>query len=175
MEIFIIILTSIAIWHFIYENMIRPNIQLQLKHKLFIERDRLRNLELENQLNDIDIVAIKNIDENINMMIDRMSEITLYDAVQIQQLYNSDADIRAEIDVLEEKIKASKNLTIEKVDNSLTQIATRGILSNSGGWLIYLVPIAIVQSSIKKINQLSRDLTIISDNKYENINTRRIA
>ncbi len=179
MEIFIIIVFSIAIWHFIYESLIAPNLRLKIRHDLFVERDKLYAIKISDDINEVDKKAIEIIDQNIKFMKVRMSEITLNSLIQFKKLYESDEKLRSKIDNIELKINSSKNTNIKKIDKKLSRIATNAFLINSGGWLMYLLPFAIVKAMltdlIQSAKRISREITIIPNHQFHNMQTRRFA
>jgi len=178
MEIFIIIVFSVALWHYIYENLIAPNLRLKIIHDLFTERDNLYAIKILEDTQEVDKKAIEIIDQNIKFMKVRMSEITINRLLQFQKLYKSDEKLRSKIDSQELKISSSKNSDIKNIDKKLNNIAINALLINSGGWLIYLLPLAIIKvmftDLIQSAKQISRDITIIPNHQFNNIQIRKI-
>lgn len=177
MEIFIIIVFSIATWHFIYESLIAPNLRLKIRHDLFVERDKLYAIKISESTKEVDKKLIEIIDQNIKFMKVRMSEITLNNLIQFKKLYESDEKLRSKIDNLELKINSSENTDIKNIDKKLSRIATNAFLINSGGWLMYLLPFAIVKAMltdlIQSAKRISREITIIPNHQFHNMQTRR--
>lgn len=179
MEIFIIIAFSMAIWHFTYESLIAPNLRLKMRHDLFIERDKLYNIKISEDTKAVDKAAIDIIDQNIKFMKVRMSEITIHSLMQFKKLYESDEKLRSKIDNIELKISSSENSDIKSIDKKLNRIATNALLINSGGWLVYLLPFAILKAMlsdlINGIKQISREITIIPNYQFDNMQSKRFA
>lgn len=179
MEIFIIIVFSMASWHFIYESLIAPNLRLKIRHDLFIERDKLYAIKISADTQTVDKTAIEIIDQNIKFMKVRMPEITLHSLVQFKKLYESDEKLRSKIDSIELKISSAENNDIKNIDKKLNRIATNAFLVNSGGWLIYILPLAILKAMltdlIQSAKQISREITIIPNHQFNNMQSRRFA
>lgn len=179
MEIFVIIVLTIVIWHFVYESIIVPSVELKIRHDLFVQRDKLYDIKLSSSLTHGDKEVVKIMDKNINFMIDKMCKITFYSVFQFKKLYESNSNVRMEIDAIEQKIKASKNQDIHDIDKKLSKIAMHTMLINSGGWLIYLVPFAIVKlmisDFIQSVKQTARETTFLSNHQFNNIQSRRFA
>jgi len=76
-------------------------------------------------------------------------------------------------------LRCSLRNNIKSIDRRLNRIATNALLVNSGGWLIYLLPFVILKAVltdlIQAVKRLSRDITIIPNYQFDNMQTRRFA
>lgn len=179
MEIFIIIVFSMAIWHFVYENLIAPNLRLKIRHDLFVERDKLYAMKISADTKGVDKKVIEIMDKNIHFMKVRMSELTLNSLFQFKKLYESDEKLREKIDNIELTINSSENNDIKNIDKKLSRIAMNALLINSAGWLIYLLPLIVIKvilaDLIQSAKRISREITIIPNHQFHNLQTRSFA
>lgn len=66
------ILFIFAIYHFVYESIIAPNVRLELRFELFKLRDELRNIKLNRELSKEDNEVFSILDETICVAINRL-------------------------------------------------------------------------------------------------------
>ena len=150
----------VVIWHISYEKMLLPVLLEQLRYKLFSERDNLRKLLINSEVEEQDFetlhrfinVSLKNIKELniISMMLFIFFEKHLITSEESKQ-YN-------------EKIKSimnASNSEVKKVWENTMNISLNIAFLNAGSWLLYLLPFSLMAKMIfaigKKFKGLDRN------------------
>lgn len=157
MILFIIIMLFISILHFIYDGIILPSIRQNNRNELFSLRDELRWLMIEG-IKEKDISAFNLVHEAINSFSSRLPMLT----ISVQRTFQSDIESNVRLrNIIEKRIKIIDNCSnddIKRIVNDVNLILEKTYISNSGGWFIYLVPIAITKIVLEKITEKSTQL-----------------
>jgi hypothetical protein len=140
--LFFVIACLYCLLHFVWESILAPSLRLNLRFELFALRDKLRNLKLS-QPNLTD-EAFRSVEDGIHS-----SLRILYD-IDIPLLLHCDALVKKDIK-LQERIAKRRALVVEANCPELNEIIVSvrkkveaAACFNSGGWFLYLVPIAFV-------------------------------
>jgi hypothetical protein len=167
MSYVIIVLAVIALWHFIYESILLPSIRLHLRNRLFVLRDELRAHRVESD--NVDEKAFDLVSKGINNYLTRLPMINIGLRVEFERKVKEDPS-------LVDKLKERRKVIVESNDESLKQIyhdvnvvLEYAFVANSGGWFIYLVPIAVLIASVKRLSRLAEGLLMLPTNAMSNI------
>lgn len=148
MSYIIIFITLFALLHFGYEGIVAPILKLKYRHKLFTLRDKLHNIKLQDNENS-DVIEL--IESGVEGFLDRMDELTFSQLSRAKKIYEEDKEAHSKIMQIESTISNCKNEELKMIDKQLMRIAKKILMINSGGWLFYIIPIALVAIPITKI------------------------
>lgn len=166
MTILFFTFASLAIIHFVYEGIIAPSVRLELRYEAFKMRDKLRKLKIEHgdQVND-ELFQI--LQRSLN------NEIALLHRATISSFYHASKALRGSKRAQEE-IERIEQLVSECQLEEVHEIREKGVLNiafafvvNSGGWLIYILPIALVVKSYNSIITLAKRLMGLSESDID--------
>ena len=133
----------LAGWHFVYESILVPTMRLGLRYKLFAIRDRLRMLKSCNH-DEIPEVIFDSLNHSANVTINNIPYITISALFSAKKIYDNDILVRKEIDRRIKGVNECKVAEIQSLNRSLIKCAAEAFIINSGGWLLYALPFAII-------------------------------
>lgn len=166
MTILFFTFASLAIIHFVYEGIIAPSIRLELRYEAFKMRDKLRKLKIEHgdQVSD-EIFQI--LQRSLN------NEIALLHRANISNFYYASKELgnskkaQEEIERIERLVSECPIEEVQEIRNSgVTNIAAAFVV-NAGGWLIYIIPIALIVKSYNSIILLAKRLMGLSESDID--------
>lgn len=159
----IIICAILAIFHFIYDGIIAPTIRISLKNKLFSIKNELLRLEERKDLTNNERKSLKYVIASTEILIKKMNNITISEFVKVKSSLNDSSLLHKEasgkIDFI---TKYSCPETIKAFDQS-AEIFVRALIVNSGGWLIYIIPIYVILKPFKILSKKLNKVFSISD------------
>ena len=168
MTILILVLTTIAILHFIYEGIIAPSLRMHLRNKLFELRDEARAIKAEG-LNPEDEEAFWYTHDGINNLLDRLSWLTLHARITTMHSFRDDPELQALVRKRKAMLDSCKDQRIRDIFNRTSVILEETFNINMGAWAIYLIPIAAVCVSIGSLKSLAASLILTPDQKRDEI------
>ncbi len=167
-----LILLFLAVLHFIYEGIIAPSIRLNLRYKLFSIRDDLRRLRIVHGEN-IEKELFHNLQSSINNAISLLNRVDLILMVKVHMALEKDKALSED---LKKRMKLLDNCPIEEVKEAkaaTNRIVGYALLANTGMWVLYLLPIAIICSFIEKLTNslklLIREIICMPESKITRI------
>jgi len=164
----IIGLSLLAVWHFMYEAIIAPTLRLGLRNRLFALRDELRKAKIEGiSLKDED--AFYFVHEGVNNFINRLPSLTVILAVKLNREYQVNQKLRTVMDGHLKAVQTAKNETIKCVFEKTNDVVVKAFWVNTGGWLIYIVPIVVVLYFMKRITQVISELLVTPSREMERL------
>jgi hypothetical protein len=140
----LIVLFTLALFHWAYEAAIAPSVRLGTRYRLFALRDELRNFVARNgvKLND---PAIQLLEESINSTIEYMPGINFGFILAFHQRCSSDESFRKRVEYRRQVIEAFEAPPeFHALRKRFEHIFRDVTILNGGGWFVYLVPIALV-------------------------------
>ena len=167
MNIIFIFLIIIVIWHFLYEGIIAPSIRIHLRNKLFVIRDELRQVKADGLLAN-DERAFWFVHEGVNNFLNRLPNLTIWRSKELVKEYTKNEKLRKLLDDHVNEVRNSDariRLAFQKT-NSIIEIA---VITNFGGYFIYLIPIVIVISIFSKISQYTGELLVAPTKDVERL------
>lgn len=164
MSYLILTITFVAIAHFVYESMIAPILRLKYRHKLFILRDQLHAIKLEDKQNK---KALQVLDRAVNSFLERMNNLTISRIAELERIYKDNEAVKKNVDDMEQLFKNCSNSEIVEIDKKLQTIATKIFIVNSGGWAIYIIPVVVVALIQEKVTQGLKDFIWIPANNRD--------
>ncbi|KAF3977520.1 MAG: hypothetical protein HFP77_06640 [Methylococcales symbiont of Iophon sp. n. MRB-2018] len=107
-----------------------------------------------------DIPAFNLVHEAINSFSNRLPMLT----ISVQKKFQSDMEnntrLREAIKKRRDTIDNCNNNDIKRIVGNVNLILKKVYISNSGGWFVYLIPVAITAIVFKKIAEKSAQLAI---------------
>lgn len=153
------LLVVAASWHFAYDGVILPSIRMGLRNKLFVLRDQLRALKTAGDCED---GAFDLVHDGINFYLTRLSALTISFQVEYAKRYQSDQGLRERVERRRAIIESCRNPEIRRIVKEADAVLQNAMIANTGGWYVYVVPIAIVVVFIKKISTVAKELLATS-------------
>jgi len=160
MDTLIIVIAFLAILHFIYDGIILTSIRLYLRNRLFVLRDELRSLRIHNG-DGMDAGAFLLVHEGINNLLNRLHQLTITLKFHFEQTIEYDHELQERIKKRIVAIDECGDEEIKRIFSKANQVVEMAFVANAGGWFIYLIPIALLILSIKKLSQLASELVVI--------------
>ena len=158
------ILIILAVWHFFYEAILLSFIRWSLRNELFALRDRLRNVVIENQKYDKTVFDL--VHSGLNNYINRLHILDFRFDLRLRKILKNNPAIRKEVEQNLQKIEESKNQEIKAVFNQTKLILWKAFIANTGGFLLYLIPLVVIIFSIEKIfNAILRTILDKTDSR----------
>ncbi|MBI5770894.1 MAG: hypothetical protein HZA93_24160 [Verrucomicrobia bacterium] len=158
----VVVLALACAWHFIYEAIVLPSLLQHTRFKLFALRDRLRALKAESPVQCAD-EPFHLLDNSLSWRMDNLPRLTIVYAQRLHRRIERDAALREQLESrarLLESCQLPEFVEIWKESNVLT---THALGINSGGWFIYLLPIAYVMAIWDGIQRLVRSVNVIPE------------
>jgi len=166
MSTFLLVIVLLAAMHFIYDRIILPTIRLHLRNRLFVLRDEVRTIMIEEGHTEKDM-AFMYVHDGICKFLNRLPDITISLKIEIEKQINSDEKLRDETKCRIDLINASGNERLLKVFHEANTVVEKAFIANAGAWLIYLVPIALLITSIKKLSEVATELVAMPTSDTE--------
>jgi len=154
MSTLILILGAIAVFHFAYESILAPAFRMMLRNELFVLRDRLRRMKIEQQVEDAEFACLH---ESINFLLPRLNQISISLTHEIIRAINSDAELKKRIKERREVVEQSQNRDVLSIYAGVFRVFERTLVCNSGVWFIYVIPIALAWRFFSKSAGLLKD------------------
>ncbi len=167
-EYLLYFLIIIVFYHFIYEGILAPSLRLKLRFDLFKIRDRLRNLKHE----DSDVCSdevFAYLQDSINNGLRMLHKTDLIRLVSIDAKIEKNPVLQKQIQRRREALCAVIDPDVQECMKDLNYVARTALLVNSGGWYIYLVPIALIWSAFDRIKEEVRELLAMPEAQFEKV------
>ena len=164
MSYLFIIAMVLAAWHFIYDGIILPSIRLMLKNRLFEIRDRLRTHKIKSG-NNIDINAFNIVHSGVNNIISRVSHIDIQTNFKIKQALKDNPDLLDKLKKRIDTISSCKDEELKSIFKETNSVVRMAFLANTGGWFIYLLPVALIFVFIKKLSLMAKGIVVLPGSK----------
>lgn len=170
MVTFIYILLFLALFHYLYENVLLPSIRLKFRYRLFSLRDELRRLKFEN-IDLVDDRLYEYLQTSLNVTINILPRIDIGMFLKVRKIYEEDKEFRSKIerrgklmDELTEKCKVPKLVEIRE---NYLEIFRYVFLANVGSWSIYIVPIALLVICWNNMKTFIKNITTIREHEVD--------
>lgn len=162
MEYAIVALFFAAVWHFVYENILLPTTHVTLRNKLFELRDELREIQLADVerkfAHEIDIAQ-----NGINNAIDSVEALDLSLQGRVARRYSTDKLFRDRVKARNEAIRNSSSVELKDIVKRCNSIIRDVFFYNSGGWLVYVIPIACAAIFYNQISATAKELFSLNE------------
>lgn len=147
MVILLLIISALAIVHFIYQGIMLPSIRLALRYRVFELRDKLRKLAINNNVG-LDTKAYEYMQEAINVTTTFLYRFDLKLALDVHQAFKQNPSLYELAENRHMIIKSCKSQELHRIDSSLKRILALVLLANSGGFIFFLIPLLLLISAV---------------------------
>ncbi len=158
-ELLIVAVLVVTIWHYVYEGAIVPAIRIDLRYKMFALRDRLRKAK-ESAGSEFNDELFSFIDGAISARIRHLPFLNLWIAYFINKEVHKNSELNAAVFRRWEEIGKCPVQEVKNIDRLMARYHLFALLTNSGGWLIFLLPflmLAVCVISILGFYQLCKN------------------
>mgnify|MGYP003594425709 CR=1 FL=1 len=157
MTTLIIVISILALLHFIYEGMIAPSLRMHFRNKLFALRDEIRNLKIEG-ISEHDEEAFWFVHDGINHLLNRLPNLTIERQIRLEVEYKTNNDLRSIVEKRISIVKTCGNKEIIAIFDKTKSVIEEAFVVNMGGWFFYIIPIAFMVATISNLSRLACEL-----------------
>ena len=143
----------LAVFHFVYESIIAPSMRLELKHRLFALRDRLRRLKLAAR-DDLDDRHFHYLQDSINGLIRALDHLDLALLHRLRSARLHDATLTSRVDSRSRILDECRIPEAVEIRGKTFRIAIEALAVNSGAWIVYLVPLLVAAAGYAEVKRL---------------------
>jgi hypothetical protein len=154
--ILLLIFAALALTHFVYDGILAPSFRASYRLKLFALRDRLRKLKWE-QGDKLSDEVFFDLQSSINYSVGRLKQVDLRLIKNARMAFERDERLRKQVERSIAIFDACPIQELHRIRFEYLNVLDNVVMVNSGGWIPYLIPVAIgfalkesVQSAIKK-------------------------
>lgn len=151
MKYLLLVLVCLAVWHFVYDGILLPTLRLRLRYRLFALRDRLRSLKASERA--FDDAVYTHLQGSINNGLSFLHVIDMQFVADITAAIAQDEALRKRVEDRRLAVDACPIREVKEIYHRIGSIGESAVFSNSGGWLIYLVPAALVAVFFQKVKR----------------------
>jgi hypothetical protein len=167
-EVGILILLGLALFHWAYESAIAPSWRLGIRYKLFALRDDLRNFASAKGVQ-LDHAAIEILEDAVNGVTLHMAEINFGFFYSFQLRYKADESFRNRIERRRQLIEGYQDPDFSAMRRRYAHIFREINVANSGGWMIYLIPVVYVAICWEWLRRLSIKLSLVPSKEFQTL------
>jgi len=168
MTTFIILLSIIALFHFVYEAIIAPSLRMHFRNKLFVLRDEIRSVRMDGVHPD-DEKAFWYTHDGINSFLSRLPLLTISARVKATLAYAEDADLQTLMKERRAMLANCKDERIRDIFERTSHLLEEVFVVNMGAWAIYVLPIVGFFASIGGLKKLVTNLILMPEKKREEV------
>lgn len=150
MAYLIIIFTFAAVWHWVWENIVLPERRHRGRFRLLEMRDEIRDLMYANSGDAALMQAAEILDVRISNMVAYQRLISFSAMRRIKKDLESNPELRNKVERRIKIVNDCEHEVIRKIDDDLVTETLGAVMSNSGAWGIYLVPLLFGFMAINK-------------------------
>ena len=162
MSTILIAIFWLALFHFVYESIIAPSVRIDLRNRLFVVRDQIRAVMIDG-VGEEDKEAFWLVHNGINSYLTRLPYLTVSSQIAAIEAYRRDKHLRDVVEAHLSAIERCDDIRIRHAFDRAVLIVGEALVVNSGGWLAYLLPAALVAATFTKLKRLARNLVLLPD------------
>lgn len=160
--VFFLVLATM--FHFIYEGIVAPSLRMHLRYKLFALRDELREM-LANSEVPVDVYQA--FQTQLNTAISTMPNLHLSSLFQSYRAFRADPELSKEMEDERALMRACQNERFKEMQSRFSRISTAVLLTNSAGFLMWVVPAVYVAVCFGKIKRLTLKTLQLPQSRFE--------
>ncbi len=134
---------ALSLWHLFYENVVVPSLRLDCRFKLFALRDRLRDLKFNSPIQCED-ATFHMLDDSLSWQMDNLPKLNFVLLRKAELRTKAEPDFKKRVDDRCAILRNCQLPEYKKIQMEQAKLTLDMLVLNSGGWAIYLVPVAIV-------------------------------
>jgi hypothetical protein len=158
------VLMGLATWHFLWDGIISPTWRLKLRYEVFEVRDRLRHIHATEGLPD---ELFERLHGATNAAIRLISSLTPSLILSADALMRNDPELQEEIHRREELVSRQADERLIQITADTNRVLVTAALVNAGGWLVWVVPIAVCFVILKRGTNLVRRLVMLNEDEIQ--------
>lgn len=169
-ELAIILFAVLAIFHFLYENCILPELRQHSEYRLFEIRDELRDLKYRGDTSDNRVYEV--LQQSINNAINVAPVADFLFLTEVRHAEKSNPSLKKRIDTRTNILQNDSNPETRRIRKKLRRELLYTSLAGMGCWYPYLFPIALtavlfsrIKTTLKSILALPADSMLQSKNR----------
>jgi hypothetical protein len=167
MEYAIVALFFFAVWHFVYENILRPTIHVSQRNEFFQLRDELRTLEMTRPK--AEAAAFQIVQEGLNNAINSVERLDLSLHHRLYLRYTLNNGFRKRVDDRRAVIDQSECVELKAIAARADKVLMNVFVCNSGGWFAYLVPVALLSIFYSRLAASVRELFTMAKSDADDV------
>lgn len=167
---FIIIFGVLSILHWLYETCILPDLRQHLIYGLFGLRDELRRAKVEGEITDE--AAYKVLHDSLNKSIGLVPVADCWLLHEFRSAMRHNSHLKEQAEKRIKILQDSSDEIIRGIRTKSNKIFASAILAGMGGWMLYLIPIALLLSFFNTFKDAVRSIMAIPSANLASILTR---
>ncbi len=168
MEYAIFVFTGLAILHFWYEAIYAPSKRLEIRFKLFELRDEARMLKIKYG-KELDDKHFQYLQESLNGLIRHLYNIDLVLLVALSIKVHEDKEFKKRMEANAKALEGCNVPEAREIIKRGAKLVERAVNINSGGWIFYVVPIAIAFACYRMTAKLIRFICAMPEHELDKI------
>jgi hypothetical protein len=165
MGFLIVLLFSLALFHWAYEGAIAPSWRLGLRYKLFAVRDDLRNVAERKGIG-LSEPAIQFLEESINSVIEHMREVNFGFLWSFRNRVESDKSFCRRVEFRAGIVDAMDQPDFREIRRRYNRIYREVLTANSGAWFLYLVPCVYCVLCWKWLRVVVKKIALLPESEF---------
>jgi len=168
MEYIFYLFIILVIWHFVYQAILLPSFRLKLRFEFFSLRDKLRLLKIRYK-SDINDNLYHYLHDQINSNLHNLHYLDFGLLYEAYIKLKNDSRFNK---VVEDRMNLFKNCQVDEIKDIHSEIADlflKALVTNSGGWTIYIIPPSIIFLLFKGIKNLVNKITFIPERDIDKL------
>jgi hypothetical protein len=168
LQIVLLLIAVAAAYHFIYEGILAPSFRLSLRFKLFALRDRVRELKMIHG-DQLDSAAFGYLQDSVNTGIRILPDFTFGTLAQAKELLKNHPELRNRLAERDRLLESCRVPEVSQIWKQASGIMEQALFVNSGGWLIYVVPVGLVAAFFGFISSGVKKLLLMPQEQIDQI------
>jgi len=137
----LIILMAFAVWHLLYESVIAPSLRMSLRYEVFRLRDDLRRLKFEDARLTKEVYGY--MEDALNNSLAYLHGLTISSFGSVSRGIERDQSLRKDVEKRRHAIDSCPIPEVPRIDEELGRILRLALGVNSGGWFLWILPVAL--------------------------------
>ena len=158
----LVFLIALAVWHYVYENIVAPSVRMLLRNRVFMLRDKLRKIKMTDSRLTDEVFTV--LEESLNKSITYLHALKISRFVDFQTAFEHAKALRARIEKRREIVTSCAVPEVLEIDEDLATSLHVALGINSGGWMIWIIPILLAVGFWKRVGATLRKLNLIPVN-----------
>jgi hypothetical protein len=152
-----LIIVLVALFHFVYESIWAPTVRVQLQGELFSLRKVLHQAE---RMKDKKQYAkqFHYLDDATKNLVGGIHRAEIVSVIQAVADVEKDKELKASLEAKVQSLDKCDSEEIKKIWGKTHDLAVKVLRTNSGGWLVYIVTIAIFLVCLTKLHEIAKSL-----------------
>ena len=167
MALIFLIFSVYVLLHFIFESIVAPSVRFNLRLDLFQLRDKARALRIMNP--EIGDEAFNAVQDGLNGAIKYLYDIDVPLLIHCDRMVERDPQLKARVEKRRAIVMAVNSAELIEIFSQLRKKVESAAMINNGGWLLYLIPIAIGMVILKRVCTPIFSVLYLSSHELERI------